>query len=593
MNTILAHFSRQKLNQADYLNHKSHTTIHDKDTLHSASKQDNIFITEDFILLLSGNIYNHPASQTAISWIASLYKKYNTKCFDHIEGIYSIVITDTKAQKVYFARDRVGAKKLYYYLDQKQLIISDKLETLFMPKTIQKRISYSGVSNYFNFGFLLDPESIYQDCKKVKAGHFICIDLKTMQKTSTLFWSLQECYDHPKDSKSEQEILTLSESLLQKSIQKRIPKSTDYGAFLSGGYDSATITAMLKQYTPDLQTFTIGFKQQEIDEAPYANAIAKHLGTKHTQYYFSDADALKIIPDLSEVYEEPFADYGATPSVMLAQIAKGAGINTLFGGDGGDEVFATADDIYRIEKLLHIPYNIRKNIARLIKITHPSHYLPLQYDTPLATKITKAADTLQAKTITKIIKSRMTLFTDEALFELLKHPLFCYKTPFDNLTFGKYAQTSDIITGSYFNSFLRDGELTKVSGALDYHDISMRNPFLDKELISFMATIPQELKLKNGIKKYLLKEIAHRYIPKELLNRPKMGFDIPFSYWMSGVLKELLIDTLNSESIQKNEILKQKEVIRIRDAFLNSKKEYKYKLWSIFLYQLWHNRHFS
>ncbi len=593
MNNILAHFQTKKIEKSNYLNHNIVTTVANKYTIYSAQIQENLLKSQDFTVLLKGNIYNTPPSLRDIEWIAQLYKRYDTKCFNYIDGIFSIIITDTKKQKVYLARDGVGARKLYYYLDQNQLIASNSLEALFKPKSIQKNISYSGLSNYFNFGFILDAQTIYQDCKKVKSGNYICVDLNTMQTKSQSFWSLGRCYDQKKIEKSQEEILSHTKELLINSIKKRIPNSSSYGAFLSGGYDSATITALLKEYKHDLNTFTIGFEHQHIDEAPYAKAISEHLGTKHTQYYFTDTDALEIIPKLSKIYEEPFADYGATPSVMLAHIAKKAGIETLFGGDGGDEVFATADDVFRIEKLLHFPYPLRKNMARLIKIIHPSHYLPVHYDSPFATKITKTADTLNAKTVSEIVKSRMTLFTDEALYELLKHPVFCYNTPFDNLYFGKYAQTSDIVTGSYFNSFLRDGELTKVSGALEYYDIQMRNPFLDKELISYMATVKQEMKLKDGIKKYLLKQLAHQYIPKKLLDRPKMGFNIPFSYWMDGVLKEILIDTLNPQTIQKCGILKPTEVIRIRDAFFNGKKQYKYKLWSIFIYQLWHNRHLN
>ncbi len=592
MHNILAYFSKLTPSPDSDFKYKIDTIMHNYHTHFSSTEASCLFKTKDIMIILEGHIYNNPTSSSDIAWIASLYQQHQTKCFTYIQGIYSIVIYDLQQKKVYCAKDRVGAKQLYYYHDHKQLIIANRLDSLFIPKSIDKKIDHTATSLYFNYGFILQPYTIYQGCKKVKAGHYLTYDMVTSTLTQKEYWALGHCYDKPKSKASEDEIIKESHQLLLKSVKKRIPTNGTYAAFLSGGYDSTTIAALLLQYTETLQTFTIGFEEKDINEAHYAKEVAKHLGTKHTEYYFEPKDALEIIPKLSEIYEEPFADYGATPSVMLAQIANKAGIQTLFGGDGGDEVFATADDIENIDKLLNIPYALRSTIATTIRKTHPSHFMALHYDSPLATKITKFADTLHAKTIAKIIQSRMTLFTDEALYEILQHPSNPKENLFDSLYFGAYAQSADKITGSYFNSFLRDGELTKASSALNYHHINMRNPFLDLDLISFMATVPQSLKLKNNTKKYILKQITHQYIPQTLLNRPKMGFDIPFSKWMRGVLKPLLIDTVNSKNIKRSGILKHEEVIRIRDSFLNGDERYKYKLWSIFLYQLWLDCHF-
>jgi len=208
----------------------------------------------------------------------------------------------------------------------------------------------------------------------------------------------------------------------------------------------------------------------------------------------------------------------------------------------------------------------------------------------IPTKYFKFINIIKAKNIPEMVKVKMTLFHPYEIDKLIQSQDIHYPSVFDELYFGKYAQSVDKVIGSYFKTFMTDGELIKTTQAFYHQDITIREPYLDYALINYMARVPSEIKIKDNVKKNLLKQIAHDYIPKPLLDRPKKGFSVPFSAWMKNELKPLLMETLSAENLKKDGILNPEYVINIRNNFLNGKEEYKYKLWSILLYQLWYEK---
>jgi len=331
----------------------------------------------------------------------------------------------------------------------------------------------------------------------------------------------------------------------------------------------------------------MGFEDKSINEAPDAKKIAQHLGTDHIEHYFSASDALKIVPKLSEVYDEPFYDNGSIPTTLLASIAGEHEIDTIFAGDGGDEVFATADDIERFDTILSIPQPLRNGLYTLLNSVNPSHIPYLKENKNIPTKYYKLINIIKAKNIPEMVKIKMTLFHPFEINKLIQSDNIHYESIFDDIYFGEHAKSVDKVIGSYFKTFMTDGELIKTTQAFGHEHIAIREPYLDYDLIEFMSRVPSDIKIKNGIKKNLLKQIAYDYIPKELLDRPKKGFSVPFSAWMKNELKPLLMETLSIENLKKDGILNPEYVINIRNSFLNGKEEYKYKIWSILLYQLW------
>lgn len=563
-------------------------------------KSENSWNLNHITIQFNGLLYNSDILKTKLSIIQDIndselimiaYQKWGIALLKELNGIFSFALFDKKKNYLYLAKDRISTQPLYYYHDKQTFLFSSSLKTLAKLKNFSKKLNHAALSNYFTYGYILQPNTIYQNCFKVKSGHHLLFDITKKSIKEEKYWDLGYCYDKPKSTLSELEFKENSKNLLKESIKKRISKEGNYAASLSGGYDSSTIAALLQEQSPQqIKTFTIGFEDANINEAPEAKKIAQHLGTEHIEHYFSASDALDIVPKLSEVYDEPFYDNGSIPTTLLASIAKEHNIETIFAGDGGDEVFATADDIEKFDHILSLPQSLRNGIFQLLNTFNPSMTPYLGENKNIPTKYYKFINIIKAKNIPEMVKIKMTLFHPQEINRLILNKDIQYKSIFDELYFGKHAQSVDKVIGSYFKTFMTDGELIKTSQAFSQQNISIREPYLDYDLIDFMARVPGEIKIKNGIKKNLLKQIAHDYIPKALLDRPKKGFSVPFSHWMRHELKPLMLETLSEENLQKDGILDSHYVTKLKNNFLNGKEEYKYKLWSILLYQLWYEK---
>ena len=554
----------------------------------------------DTSIQFQGTLYNSDILKTKLSLSQTLsdaelimiaYHEWGISLLKELDGIFAFALFDKKKNRMILAKDRISVHPLYYYHDKHFFLFGSSLKTLTKMECFSKKLNNAALSNYFTYGYILQPNTIYQNCFKVKSGHFVLFDITKKTISEKQYWDLGDSYDTPKSTMGEEAFKEEAEILLKSAIKKRISKDENYAASLSGGYDSSTISALLQEESSkQIKTFTIGFEDASINEAPEAKKIAQHLGTEHIEHYFSASDALDIVPKLSEVYDEPFYDNGSIPTTLLASIAKEHGVDTIFAGDGGDEVFATADDIGRFDNILALPQPLREGIYTVLNTFNPSIIPYIKENKNIPTKYYKFINIIKAKSIPQMVKVKMTLFHPYEIDALLQSKDTHYPSVFDDLTFGRYAQSVDKVIGSYFKTFMTDGELIKTTQAFSHQDISIREPYLDYALIDFMARVPSDIKVKDGIKKNLLKQIAHDYIPKELLDRPKKGFSVPFAHWMKHELKPLMMETLSYENIQKDGILNPNYVTSIKNRFLNGKEEYKYKLWSILLYQLWYEK---
>ena len=543
------------------------------------SNQINIINNKKFLILFDGEIPN----------LLEEYRKRGVNVINAIEGAFSIIIYDKVEEKIFIAKDKVGIKPLYYANTDKNLIVGTHLKKFSKVKSFQADINPSTLGEYLQFGFILQPHTIFKDAYKVCAGEIISFSIdNNFTPTSQKYWSLEACYKEEKRLYSEDEVLEKMDKKLNSIIEKET-KSSNFGLSLSGGYDSSTLVAMAqKQSDKKIDTFTIGFNDEQIDEAPYAKKIADFLGTNHHEYYFNESDALEIIPKIAEIFDEPFADYAAAPTIITTQLLKQKGIEKLIAGDGGDEVFATAENVQSFEYLQKSPKLLKQTIAKMLNSVKVEKLPYLKEYNNLPIKQHKLYQLLMANSIPQMVYSRNTLFLEEELTHNIKGYYPLPYNSFDNIEFTNYAQTVDEVIGSYFKTTMVDGELVKSYSTTNYLDITLATPFLNIELIEQMARVPSSLKIKDGIKKYLLKEIAHSYITKELMERPKAGFAIPFSEWMRGGLKELLYSQINQQRLDKDNIFYTSSILKIRDQFYAGNEAYKYKLWRVFIFQLWY-----
>ncbi len=521
-------------------------------------------------------------------FIAESYLKLGINFLKYLEGSFSLLIYDKEKEKIFIAKDKVGLCPLYFMDNNQQFICGTHLRDFQSIQGLKLEIDPNILGSYLQFGFVLQPNSIFKNCYKIQAGEYLCFNVKNSTYSTHNYWRLESCYTKAKIKESEKSIKNHAHQLLQESIEKN-SLNKDFGVSLSGGYDSATIASICQaQSSEKIDTFTIGFHENKINEAPYAKAVAKHLGTRHHEHYFLAKDALELIPKMCKVYDEPFADHASSPTMLTSQLLKAQNKTTLVAGDGGDEVFATAEDVERLSLLKNTPLYLKYLLAKPLALL-PIKKIPYLKDyNNLPKKQSKLIQILLAKNIPEIIYNRNTLFLEKELQRNIKGYNQQVKTSFDTIDFQGSSEIVDEIIGTYFKTTMIDGELVKSYGAMNYQDISLCTPYLNAKLIDYMSRVPSDIKIKNGIKKYLLKEIAYEYIPKELIERPKCGFDIPFGQWMKNELKELVFTQVSQARLDKENLFYTSSILNIRDQFYAGNDAYKYKLWRVFIFQLWY-----
>jgi asparagine synthase (glutamine-hydrolysing) len=541
----------------------------------------------DIVIYFDGFIYNRAEDISNIDFIHKLYKEYDKELFSKLDGVFSLVICDYKKGIFYFARDRAGVYPLYFYTKDQTVIFGNSLKEFYKIPSFPKRISKKGLALYLNYGFILQPYTIFEDTHKVKSGHFVTYDLKDRSWTQDKYWSIEDCYRVEKPKLTEDEVIESVEDILANSIERRLKTTNNFASSLSSGYDSSIVASLLSRYSDKkINTFTIGFHEEKINEAKDAKKIADYLKTDHHEHYFSDKDALEIVPKLSEVYDEPFADYGATPTVLMSMLVKDRGFDTLFVGDGGDEVFATADDVVQFDRLLNRPTIIKNSLYSIFNSVDLSKIPILKTYQNFPTKQYKFLQLLKAKNIPEMVRIKPILFFDSEIKRLLKDDDIDIKL--EEIEFPRYSESVDQVIGSYFKTSMVDAELVKSFQATRHLNLSLREPLLDINLIEYMSKVSGDLKIKDGQKKYILKLIAHKQIPKELLDRPKSGFGIPFSSWLKDPLKDMLFSHINEKRLKDDGLFDVDAVLEIRDEFYNGNESFKYKLWTLFLFQIWY-----
>jgi len=587
---------KKKENTEEFFYHKTNNYSFFLSYTHQDSQQ---IENDKILILLNGNITNKTFlilllkiqnSKIKLSeLLEKAYQEWGIDLIKKLEGSFSLIIYDKRKELLFLGKDRVGLYPLNFYQDENLIIFGSRVSQFNQVPNFTQAISPQGLGLYMQFGFILQPHTIFKECYKVKSGFYNEFNLQTKVQESKAYWKLEWCYKNKKIISNENKIIENSEQLLQEAIETH--DKPKIAVSLSGGYDSATIAGLVQQQNSSkINTITIGFEDTKINEAPEAKAIAKHLNTNHHEYYFTAKDALNIVPKLSTYYDEPFAEYAGSPTILTTQLLKEKGINHLFVGDGGDEVFATAEDVHRFEQIQSIPLGLKKAFTiplKKINLEHSS-YLTDTYNLP--TKYSKFLNILSSKDIPEMIKVKNILFREDELQKNIKGYTIPFKTTFDEINFNGYNESVDEIIGTYFKTTMIDGELNKSYGACNQFDIHLHTPFLNKNLIDYMATVPSSIKIKNGIKKYILKEIAHKYIPKELLDRPKSGFSIPFASWMKNELKALVYAQINEKRLNEDNIFYTSEIINIRNKFYEGNDAYKFKLWRVFLFQLWYEK---
>ncbi|MGB1646773.1 MAG: asparagine synthetase B family protein, partial [Crocinitomicaceae bacterium] len=386
-----------------------------------------------------------------------------------------------------------------------------------------------------------------------------------------------------------------TEDVLSDACNYRLVSDVPVGVFLSGGYDSASVTALLqKERTDKLKTFTISVPDIGLDEAPFAKEIASYLGTNHTEIECTHKEAIELIGDLPYYYDEPFADSSAIPTTLVSLAAR-KHVTVALSADAGDEVFAgynRYDYIQRYgQKINKIPSFLRNAMAYGMDVI-PSNYIPvLRNRYNFHNRYEKVKGVLKNPSEEQIMLSLSQQFTDRQINDLFKSKITSLDTAyFSEELEEKYFSSLSYMMAIDYQTYLVDDILQKVDRATMTASLEGREPYLDHRLIEWAARLPDHYKYHKGEKKYILKEILHQYIPKEMMDRPKMGFAIPIANWLQNDLRELVEEYINSEKIEKQGVFNVAYVEDIKRNFYAGKKELDVKMWYLLMFQMWYEK---
>lgn len=561
-------------------------------------------IFENLEIVFNGEVYNFKEiraelekyyytfeSDSDTEVIIKAYHKWGIKAIDRFIGMFAIAIYDKDKGKLILIRDRAGVKPLYWYWKNNNFLFSSELKCFHQYPSFEKQIDTDSLGLYLQYGYILQPHSIFKNAFKLKAGHYIEVDLKSKSINEEKYWDVIDYYNKPKLKISKEDAKDELENLMKNSFEYRMVSDVPVGVFLSGGYDSSAVAALLQSQRSDkIKTFTIGFYEQGFDEASYAKRVAKHLGTDHTEYYCTQKEALNIIPSLAEIYDEPFADTSAIPTILVSKIAK-KDVTVALSADGGDETFAGYNKYNRSLKYLSFSrknfiakYFLKSSLPIAIQLNFLGKDRTKQFERILATL---------NKENTESILKLMRYWDQLAVNKLLIDKSAGLKTFFDTET--EILNNNDDINKMLaidYKTYLVDDILTKVDRATMSVSLEGREPLLDHRIIEFSAKLPSEFKMAHGNTKEILKNVVHQFIPREIMDRSKMGFGVPLHYWFKDELKEMIHYYLDSSRIKRENILNNLEIEKLKGEYFKNpqNKIIAQNIWKIVMFEMWYEK---
>ena len=535
----------------------------------------------------------HSHSDTEV--ILHAYAEWGSAALQQFIGMFAFAIYDEAKQKIFACRDRAGVKPFFYYWKNNLFLFGSELKALMQHPEFAKEINTDAAAAYMQYGYVPTPHCIFKDTHKLKPGHFLELDVKSKSIHTQQYWNVYDAYNQPILKIDLPDAITETEKLLTNAFQYRMVSDVPVGVFLSGGYDSACVTALLQaNNTEKIKTFTIGVPDAGLNEAPYAKETAALLGTDHTEYYCTQKEALEIVPELPFFYDEPFADSSAIPTTLVSKIARQK-VTVALSADAGDEIFAgynRYDYLMKYgERIKRIPGFMRKSAAALMDVI-PADAIPYFNKKYLFhSRYEKVKSLFKNPTEQNILMSLTSQMNAKDLAGLFKTAIKQIPTAFDSteLKEENFGTLSYMMAIDY-QTYLLDDILQKVDRAGMSVSLEGREPFLDHRIIEWAAKLPMEYKYNNGIKKFIIKEIVHKYIPKKMMDRPKMGFGIPIADWLQNDLKPFVNKYLDENFIEKQNIFNNIEIQRIRKSFYQGKSERAEKIWYLLMFQMWYDK---
>lgn len=514
--------------------------------------------------------------------LLSAYQEWGIQCLQQLEGMFAFAIYDNEEGILFLARDRAGMKPLYYYYYNDLFLFASELKALHKINGFQKEICPKGLSAFFQNGYIPSPLSIFKHTNKLQQGEYCVLHIRSKDLHCKNYWTINQKLTKEAKAVDLIDAIDHTEELLTNSCISHMISDVPVGMFLSGGYDSSTVAAMIQKYSvTTLKTFTIGFDDSKYNEAPHAKKVAEYLQTDHTELTCRLDEAKKIIPDLAEIYDEPFSDYSAIPTYLLSELTR-EHVKVVISADGGDELFVGYRRFLNSIKLAKVinrtPKSISNVSAKILKAINRESFGENYVKR-------KLSHSLRDGNISSIpIYQNQKLLSEDIQDLLLNADIPDYDH------YHTLGDMNDIFRIEY-QQYLQDEILVKMDRASMAVGLEAREPLLNHKVVEWAINLPLSIKQKDGQLKFILKEIAHKYVPKELLDRPKQGFNIPIMKWIREDMNWLIEDLLNLDKIRKQGIFNSLTIMLIVREFNKGENSFYDKIiWQLIVFQMWYRK---
>lgn len=569
-----------------------------------------------YVVAFNGEIYNHLELRAALpqapAWrghsdtetlLAAVAAWGLEETLLRCVGMFAFSLWDRETQTLTMARDRLGEKSLYYGWQGYTFLFGSELKALKAHPAFRAEIDRNALALLMRHNYIPAPYSIYQGIHKLLPGSLLTVSLQNRNAQPQRYWDARQVVAdglaHPFTGTPDDAVEAL-DKLLRDAVAKQMMADVPLGAFLSGGVDSSAIVALMQvQSSRPIKTFTIGFHEEGFNEAEHAKAVARHLGADHTELYVTPQQALDVIPRLPELYDEPFSDSSQIPTFLVSQMTR-QHVTVSLSGDAGDELFGGYNRYVmgqRVwDKLSRLPMGLRLALSRMITGVSPESWNrlfgPIQTLLPMGMaqanigdKLHKGAGVMAAKTPSDLYRLLVSHWPQptELVLGATEPPTVLTETGLQPQTdhFVHQMMALDLLT------YLPDDILTKVDRAAMGVSLETRVPLLDHRVVEFAWSLPLDYKLRDGMGKWPLRQVLYKYVPKKLIERPKMGFGVPIDSWLRGPLRDWAEDLLGESRLRQEGFFSPAPIQQKWAEHLSGKRNWQYHLWDVLMFQAW------
>ncbi len=575
-----------------------------------------------FTMVFNGEVYNAAAIARELGRVGFRFRGHSDTevmlaAFEHwglkpalerFVGMFAIALWDARERRLHLMRDRLGKKPLFVWQGSGMIAFASELKALMALPAFPREIDTTALSAYLRFFYVPAPHSIFRGTRKVRPGAILTIDEPSVPlPEDSLYWSARDAQAAAAADSfmgSDAEAIDETERLLGEATAMRAGHSdVPVGAFLSGGIDSTAVVALMqRQASRPVRTYTIGFADDDYDESRHAEPIAKYLGTDHTTLTLTPRESLAVVPQLAEMFDEPFADISQIPTYLVSRLAR-QDVTVALSGDGGDEVFAGynryvwGDRLFR--RLTGVPGPARRFVGRGLRSVAPRRWdsafaavsgvLPsrLRYRLP-GEKLHKIGALMATDTPSEFYRSLVSAWREPGT--VAGHHAEMQGTFEDVMDASTPPHLIDRMMLVDLLTYLPDNNLAKVDRASMAVSLEVRVPLLDHRVVEWALRLPLRMKVRGGATKWVLRQVLYRHVPKALVEREKMGFDVPIGTWLRGPLREWAADLLHRDALESDGLLRASEVRRVWREHLAGRANHGRGLWVVLMLQAWRAR---